>query len=431
LSASHPRAKPQPGHGARLALLLLFVVSLFNYLDRWMLSILVPAIKADLALSDTQIGFITGIAFSLFYATMGIPIARLADRYSRRLVVSAAMALWSAMTAVCGLAQNFVQLAIARVMVGVGEAGATPPSHSLIADFYPRERRALAISIYGMGAPFGIFLGFLLGGWLTQAYGWRVALLAFGIPGLILAGAVYVFLGEPRRGAADGLTAPVQAPPLGITLKTLFSRPTYLNNCLGSGFYTIVYLGLLNWMPSFFERAHDMPIGTIGTWLAFIIGGSQLLGVLSGGWLADRLAAVDLGWLMRLCGITVLIAIPFYPLVVLSQSPTLAFVMLFVPFMVGIMQAGPQHATTQGVAPVAMRATAAATYLLIVNLMGGLGPQLVGLLSDALAVQGESRSLGWAMLVVAVSFSLLSAWFFFLASRTLVRDMARTHEIPG
>ncbi len=396
-----------------------------------MLSILVPDIKADLALSDTQIGFITGIAFSLFYATMGIPIARLADRYSRRLVVSAAMALWSAMTAVCGLAQNFVQLAVARVMVGVGEAGATPPSHSLIADFYPRERRALAISVYGMGAPFGIFLGFLLGGWLTQAYGWRVALLAFGIPGMILAGAVYLFLAEPRRGAADGLTAPVEAPPLGITLKTLLSRPTYLNNCLGSGFYTIVYLGLLNWMPSFFERAHEMPIGTIGTWLAFIIGGSQLLGVLSGGWLADRLAAVDLGWLMRLCGITVLIAIPFYPLVVFSQSPTLAFVMLFVPFMVGIMQAGPQHATTQGVAPVAMRATAAATYLLIVNLMGGLGPQLVGILSDALAAQGESRSLGLAMLVVAVGFSLLSAWFFLRASNTLVRDMARTQEIQA
>ncbi len=288
-----------------------------------------------------------------------------------------------------------------------------------------------AISVYGMGAPFGIFLGFLLGGWLTQAYGWRVALLAFGIPGMILAGAVYLFLAEPRRGAADGLTAPVEAPPLGITLKTLLSRPTYLNNCLGSGFYTIVYLGLLNWMPSFFERAHEMPIGTIGTWLAFIIGGSQLLGVLSGGWLADRLAAVDLGWLMRLCGITVLIAIPFYPLVVFSQSPTLAFVMLFVPFMVGIMQAGPQHATTQGVAPVAMRATAAATYLLIVNLMGGLGPQLVGILSDALAAQGESRSLGLAMLVVAVGFSLLSAWFFLRASNTLVRDMARTQEIQA
>ncbi len=431
MSSSHPGAQPRPGKNARLVLLLLFVVSLFNYLDRWMLSILVPDIKADLALSDTQLGFITGIAFSLFYATMGIPIARLADRHSRRLVVSAAMALWSAMTAVCGLAQNFVQLAVARVMVGVGEAGATPPSHSLIADFYPRERRALAISVYGMGAPFGIFLGFLLGGWLTQAYGWRVALLAFGIPGMILAGAVYLFLAEPRRGAADGLTAPVEAPPLGITLKTLLSRPTYLNNCLGSGFYTIVYLGLLNWMPSFFERAHEMPIGTIGTWLAFIIGGSQLLGVLSGGWLADRLAAVDLGWLMRLCGITVLIAIPFYPLVVFSQSPTLAFVMLFVPFMVGIMQAGPQHATTQGVAPVAMRATAAATYLLIVNLMGGLGPQLVGILSDALAAQGESRSLGLAMLVVAVGFSLLSAWFFLRASNTLVRDMARTQEIQA
>ena len=430
MSSTSPNAKPVVA-GARLALGLLFIVSLFNYLDRWMLSILVPAIKADLELSDTQIGFITGIAFSLFYATMGIPIARLADRHSRRVVVSAAMALWSAMTAVCGLAQNFVQLAIARVMVGVGEAGATPPSHSLIADYYPRERRALAISIYGMGAPFGVFLGFLLGGWLTEAYGWRVALLAFGIPGLVLAGVVFAFLKEPRRGAADRLAVPPQTPPLSITLKTLFARPTYLNNCLASGFYTIVYLGLLNWMPAFFQRTHDLPIGTIGTWLAFIIGGSQLLGVLSGGWLADRLSAVDLRWLMRLCAITVLIAIPFYPLVVFSASPELAFIMLFVPFMMGIMQAGPQHATTQGVSPVAMRATASATYLLIVNLMGGLGPQLVGILSDWLAAGGEAQSLGWAMLLVAVVFSVLSGLFFYLASRTLIHDMGRTGEIAA
>ncbi len=428
MSLARARELPVPA-GARLALLLLFIVSLFNYLDRWMLSILVPAIKADLELSDTQIGFITGIAFSLFYATMGIPIARLADRHSRRLVIAGAMALWSAMTAVCGLAQSFTQLAIARVMVGVGEAGATPPSHSLIADLYPRERRAFAIAIYALGAPFGIFIGFLLGGWLTQVYGWRVALLAFGIPGLMLAGAVLALLKEPARGAADGVVEQLVSPPLAVTLKTLFSRPTFINNCLASGFYTMVYLGLLNWMPSFFERTHELPISTIGAWLAVILGGSQLLGVLSGGWLADRLAAVDMRWLMRLCSITVLVAIPFYPAALLWSDPTVAFILLFVPFMVSIMQAGPQHATTQGVSPVAMRATAAATYLLIVNLMGGLGPQLVGLLSDALAGIQDTASLGWAMMLVAVTFSVLSGLFFYLASRTLITDMNRSTAV--
>jgi predicted MFS family arabinose efflux permease len=414
--------------GAYLALSLLFIVSLFNYLDRWMLSILVPAIKADLDLSDTQIGFITGIAFSLFYATMGIPIARLADRHSRRLVIAAAMGLWSAMTAACGLAQNFAQLAIARVLVGVGEAGATPPSHSLIADLFPRGRRAFALSIYAMGTPFGVFFGFLLGGRLAETYGWRTALFAFGIPGLLLAAVVFMFLKEPDRGAADGIAEPGKSPPLGTTLRTLFSRPTYINNCLASGFYTIVYVALLNWIPSFFSRTHELPISTIGNWLALILGGSQLLGVLGGGWLADRLSAIDMRWLMRLCAIGVVVAIPFYPLALFWPEPTTAFFLLFIPFMISIMQAGPQHATTQGVSPVAMRATAAATYLLIVNLMGGLGPQLVGILSDWFAAAGESRALGTAMVLVAVVFSLLSAVFFYTASRTLITDMNRSTD---
>ncbi len=272
----------------RVALILLFIVSLFNYLDRWMLAILIPDIKADLQLSDGQLGFITGIAFSLFYALMGLPIARLADRYSRRVIVSVAMSLWSAMTALCGLAQNFTQLAVARILVGVGEAGATPPSHSLISDYYPRERRALALAVYAMGSPLGIFFGFLLGGWLTQTYGWRVALYSFGLPGLVLAGVVFFVLKEPARGAADGVDLAGPTPSLMVTLRTLFSRPTFIHNCIGSGMYTLVYLSFHTWTPSFFERNYDMSMGSIGVWLAFIAGGAQLVGVLGGGWLADR-----------------------------------------------------------------------------------------------------------------------------------------------
>jgi MFS family permease len=415
----------------RAALALLFVVSLFNYVDRWMLAILVPDIKADLDLSDSQIGFITGIAFSLFYAVMGLPIARLADRHSRRLIVSVAMALWSAMTVLCGFAQSFVQLATARVLVGVGEAGATPPSHSLISDFYPRERRALALAIYGLGSPLGIFLGFLLGGWFTQNYGWRFALFSFGLPGLILAVVVYLVLKEPARGAADGVALSGEPPRLGECLKILFSRPTFIHNCAASALYTVVYLSLHTWTPSYFERNYEMSLASIGVWLAFIAGGSQLLGVIGGGWLADRLSVITLRWLMGLCSIAVLLAIPFYALAFLAPSAELGMLLLIVPFIVSAIQAGPQHATTQGVSPVAMRATAAATFLLIVNLVGGLGPQVTGWLSDYLTPKYGDMAIGWAVLIVASVVSVWSAWHFYLASKTLVADMARAKSEPG
>ena len=390
-----------------------------------MLAILLPDIKNELGLSDSEIGFISGIAFSLFYALMGIPIARLADRYSRRVIVSTAMAVWSAMTAICGLAQSFWQLAIARIMVGVGEAGATPPSHSLISDLYPKDRRAFALAIYALGSPLGIFLGFLLGGWLTQEFGWRVALFSFGVPGLILAFVVFLKLPEPKRGAADSVAADGLTIPLVAVLKTLFSRPTYIHNCVGSGLYTMVYLGLINWTPSYFERNHEMSIAAIGVWLAFVGGGAQLAGVLAGGWLADRLSARSLSWLMRLCGLAVFVAIPFYAAAVMAPTPELGFALLIVPFISSTLQAGPQHATTQGVSPVAMRATAAATYLLIVNLLGGVGTQLMGLLSDYLNKDYGDMALGWAIVIVATFFSLWSALHFALASRTLERDMAR------
>ena len=413
----------------RLALALLFVVALFNYLDRWMLAILIPDIKADLGLSDGQLGFITGVAFSLFYALMGLPIARLADRHSRRVVVSAAMALWSAMTVLCGMAQNFVQLAVARIMVGVGEAGATPPSHSLISDYFPRERRAFALAVYAMGSPLGIFLGFLVGGWLTQTYGWRFALYAFGAPGVVLAAVIFRVLKEPVRGAADGVQVTGDIPSLGTTLRILSSRPTYIHNCIGSGLYTIVFLTFQSWTPSFFERNYDISMASIGVWLAFIAGGAQLVGVLAGGWLADRLGAINLRWIMRLCAISVLAAIPFYTFAYRAPDAQTGLLLLIVPFLVSTVQAGPQHATTQGVSPVAMRATAAAIYLLVVNILGGLGPLLTGLLSDYLEPRYADMSIGWAVLIVASAFSVWSALHFYLASRTLAQDMARAKTV--
>jgi len=410
----------------RRALVLLFVVSLFNYGDRNMIGVLVPAIKADLGLSDTQIGFITGLAFSLFYALMGIPIARLADTVSRRGVVSVALAVWSAMTVACGLAQNFVQLALARVMVGVGEAGATPPSHAIIADLFPKARRAFALSVYALGSPMGVIVAYLAGAWLTQEYGWRVTLFVFGVPGLAAALIVFFLLPEPPRGHSDAADAaePITPARLGEALRLLMSRPAFRHNAIASGLFAFLWFGLMSWMPSFFTRTHNMPIATVGAWLALALGVSQFIGVWAGGVVGDRLARRDVRWYAWLCGIVMLVSTPFYLVVFLSPQPLFAIGALFFPILIAIMQSGPQHWITQAVAGPRMRATAAALYLLIVNLISGFGAQTIGILSDALKDSYGVNSLGMALLGVAIVLSLWSSLHFFLIARTLPRDIA-------
>ncbi len=408
------------------ALALLFLVSFFNYMDRYMLAVLLPDIKADLQLSDTEIGFITGLAFTLFYVTMGIPIARLADRYSRKNIVAIALAVWSAMTAICGLAQNFVQLAVARIMVGVGEAGASPPSHSLIADLFPVETRARALSVYSLGAPVGILIGFMLGGWITQIYGWRAALFTVGIPGILVALLVYRKLHEPARGAADGLARKVEIPPFWFSLKTLMSSPTFRHLSVATGLYTVVWLGVVQWLPSYFTRSFGLEIGTVGTWLALILSISQIIGMLLGGWLADRLGATDLRWYVWVPSLAILVSTPMFALTFLTQNPTVAFLSLFLPFMIGVMQGPPSFAVAQGLADVRMRAMAAALLLLITNLIGGgIGPQAVGIMSDYLATEHHQDSLRYALLAVSLAFGLWSSLHYFLAGKTIRREFRK------
>ena len=320
------------------ALALLFMVSFFNYMDRYMLAVLLPAIKADLQLSDTEIGFITGLAFTLFYATMGIPIARLADRYSRKNIIAVALSVWSVMIALCGLAQNFVQLAVARIMVGVGEAGASPPSHSLIADLFPVEKRARAISVY-----------------------------------------------------------------------------------------TLLWLGVVQWLPSFFTRSFGLEIGEVSTWLAIVLSTSQLIGMLSGGYLADRLGASDLRWYVWVPSLAILVSTPMFALTFLTQNPTVAFLSLFLPFMIGVMQGPPSFAVAQSLADVRMRAMAAALLLLITNLVGGgIGPQAVGIMSDYLAAQYNEDSLRYSLLAISLVFGLWSSLHYFLAGKTIRREFRKS-----
>jgi len=405
---------------------ILFFVSFFNYMDRYMLAVLLPAIKTDLDLSDTQIGFITGLAFTLFYATMGIPIARLADRKSRKTIIAIALSFWSLMTVLCGLAQNFIQLALARVLVGVGEAGASPPSHSLIADYFPLEKRATAISFFNIGAPVGILVGFLAGGWLTEYFNWRIALITVGAPGILLALIVAWRLVEPPRGHADGHTAQTETPPLGFVFLTLWRNKTFRHISLGTGVYTILWLGVVQWLPSFYVRTHDMSIGTVSTWLAFILGGSQLIGILAGGFVADRLGRLDLRWYAWVPSLAMLVSTPVFAYTFLTDNSIASMISLFFPFMIGVMQGAPTFAIIQGVSDISMRATAAALMLLIANLIGGgLGPQAVGFLSDLWANTYAEESLGYALLWVSLIAGFWAALHYGLASRTISVDLAR------
>ena len=403
------------------------MVSFFNYMDRYMLAVLLPAIKADLQLSDTEIGFITGLAFTLFYATMGIPIARLADRYNRKNIIAIALTVWSAMTALCGLSQNFMQLAVARVMVGVGEAGASPPSHSLIADLFPVEKRARALSVYSLGAPVGILVGFMVGGWITQLHGWRAALFTVGIPGILVALVVYRKLHEPERGAADGLARNTEVQPFWFSLKTLMASPTFRHLSVATGLYTVVWLGVVQWLPSFFTRSFGLEIGEVGTWLAIILSVSQIIGMLLGGWLADRLGATDLRWYVWVPSLAILVSTPMFALTFLTQNPTVAFLSLFLPFMIGVMQGPPSFAVAQGLADVRMRAMAAALLLLITNLIGGgIGPQVVGIMSDYLVAGYHQDSLRYSLLAVSLVFGLWSSLHYFLAGKTIRREFRKS-----
>ena len=228
----------------RYLLGLLLLVMTCNYADRYVIGILLPQIKSDLALTDTQIGFITGAAFTVFYALLGVPIASLADRRSRRKIIAWALALWSLMTCLCGLARSFVQLAVFRVLVGIGEAGCTPPSHSLVSDYFSARERALAMAVLGLGSSLGVFLAFLVGGWITDTYGWRVTLVSFGAPGMLIALVVYGTLRDPPRGHSDGVQAAAKAPAMFPAFRKLWAKKTFRYMVLGGSMYGMVSTAL-------------------------------------------------------------------------------------------------------------------------------------------------------------------------------------------
>jgi len=408
---------------------VLVVVYTFNFIDRQILSILIESIKADLALSDQALGFLSGFAFAAFYATLGIPIARWADRGNRRNLISLALAVWSGMTALCGLAQNFWQLALARIGVGIGEAGCSPPAHSLISDYYPPQQRATALGIYALGIPFGIMFGLFIGGWINEAFGWRKAFFVVGIPGLLLALLVRYTLPEPERGQSELRSADAaDQPGMGETFRFLARRPAFVHIALGGALAAFVGYGVVSWFPAFLIRTHGMSTSEIGLWFGLAMGIGGGIGMFAGGWAADRYGARDTRWYLWTVTVAMLIAVPFGAAAYFSSDPHLAMV-LFLPaiFAANFWQA-TSFAQAQSLVRLRMRAMASAILLFVANIIGlGAGPWAVGLVSDLLAPRYGADSLRWSLFIFgAVNFWV--AWHFYAGGKHLAADLARAEQ---
>jgi MFS family permease len=412
---------------SRYALGLLCLVYVVNFIDRQILAILLPSIKEDLSLTDFELGLLSGTAFGLFYAAFGLPLARLADRSSRKGVIAICVAVWSGMTALCGTASGFVSLLIYRIGVGVGEAGSGPPSLSILSDYYPPEKRATAFGIFSLGVPIGIMLGFLAGGWLDENLGWRTTFIVVGLPGIAVSLLVSLTLREPPRGNSEGFqSGSGAAPSIAEVIRFLWALRSFRHVALGSAYYAFAGYSIANWAPSFLARSHDMQISDIGTALALIFGIGGGAGIYLGGVFADRFAMRDPRAYVWVPALAQLLSFPFAFVIYTTSSTALALVMFAIPTFLGNMFQAPSFAVTQSLATPKMRTTSAAFLFFIISGVGlGLGNALTGALSDALEPSYGTDSLRYAMLAASM-FVALSAFHYYRAGHTLVADLEVT-----
>ncbi|GAA4050774.1 spinster family MFS transporter [Parerythrobacter jejuensis] len=409
-----PAGEEVSNRARKVTLFLLTVTYFFSYMDRQILAILLEDIKADLLLSDTQLGLLSGFAFALFYATLGIPVAALADRMNRINIISIALALWSAMTAACGLAGNFVQLLAARIGVGIGEAGSSPPSHSIIADLYPANKRALALSIYSLGVTLGAAAGQIFGGNLTYFFDWRVAFIAIGLPGVVLAVIVKVFATEPPRRSEPGVVEDDEQPSIGDGFRTIFANRSAIWMVAGVTLTSMIGYALTGWTPAYLIRIFELNTLQVGNIVAPLLAIAGVVSGLGGGWLANRLTEKHGLYVqpLMIAGLKT-IALPFLIWFYLAQSAPVAVGVYFVALLFQSSYLGPTFAVIQTLAPMKMRAVWAAITLLIINLIGlGIGPTMVGVFSDMLEPTYGTQSLRYSLLIIAAitPFAIACYW---------------------
>lgn len=405
-------------------LLVLVAVYTFNFIDRQIVGILAVPIKLELSLTDSQLGLMGGLAFALFYTLLGIPIARLADRASRVRIMTVALALWSLMTAACGLTHSFLQLFLARLGVGVGEAGGVAPAYSLICDYFPPHQRARALSFYSFGIPVGSALGIVLGGFITRWMSWRMAFFIVGLAGLMLV-PLLKLVREPGRGQYDESRAARARPSLLHVAAFLAKRPSFWGLSLGAASCSMMGYGLAFWMPSFLVRSFALTVvqASLAYGTLVLIGG--MAGIWFGGMIADRHGGRRKAIYALIPAVAFLATVPFYVAGVLSNTIAACMLILLVPTALGLTWLGPILTAIQHLVPPDMRATASAIFLFINNLLGiGLGTTLIGALSDALRVRAGVESLRYAILG-GTGFYILAAMFFFYAARHLDKDWQR------
>ena len=425
MSASPVTPAPQAASlGYRsYVLVVLVLVYTFNFIDRQIVGILAVPIKAELHLTDSQLGLMGGLAFALFYTLLGIPIARMADRVSRTGIMTVALALWSLMTAVCGLTHSFVQLFLARVGVGVGEAGGVAPAYSLICDYFPAKERARALSVYSFGIPTGAALGIVLGGYITSLMSWRMAFFIVGLAGLLMTPLLKLTVREPERGALDPKpAAAARAPTLLEVIAVLARKASFWGLSLGAASASMMGYGLFFWAPSFLVRSFHMSLlqASLSFGALVLVGG--LIGIWFGGALADRYGEKRKAMYAYIPAMAFLATLPFYAAGVLSTTLWISFAVLLVPTALGLAWLGPVLAAVQHLVPGNMRATASALFLFINNLIGiGLGTTLIGVVSDLTRARFGSESLRYAILA-GTSFYLIAALLLFFAGRKLAKD---------
>jgi len=442
-------------------LIILTAVYTFNFVDRQIIGILSPAIKADLGLADWQLGILKGFAFAVLYTTLGIPIARLADRRNRVTIVAIALGLWSGFTAISGAATNFVQLTLARIGVGIGEAGGSPPSHSLISDYFPKEERAGALAIYAMGIPIGVALAYLGGGWVMQTFGWRMAFVV-GLPGIAMAVLLKLTVREPQRGGmesadhTDAFKALRVSEPEGRferllfggcklfpahmrasafsematiwrAAKHLFAIPTYRAVVIATTAVSFTSYANGTWIVDFYARSHpEYSLLRVLFWLGIISGTAYSAGTFLGGYIVDKLSKRDKRMYGFVPAIAVALSVPCFLIALWIDSPGLSlFFMAPVNLAIGFYL-GPCFALAQTLAPVSIRALSTAIFFFVLNMIAlGFGPTLTGVLSSVLA-EGLGEELSLRVSLTAASFvSLYGAWMFYETGKRAPADWAK------